>query len=203
MRTKLKIIGCGGHAKVVIDALSCNQANYDITLCDDNPLLLGKEFRELLVDSTLKDLSSFTDLIHVAIGDNQIRENILTLSKQNNLNSLTITHKAAVISKSAQLKDGSFIAARAILGPDCLIGAGCIINHGAVVDHDVQIGNYAHIAPNSTLGGGVIIGDGVLIGAGAVVLPKVIIGNKAIIGAGAVVVGNVESGAVVKGIPAV
>lgn len=200
MHTKLKIIGCGGHSKVVIDALSTNQNSYHITLCDDNPLLLGKEFCGYLIDSNLQKLSNYTGFAHVAIGNNDIRKRIF---ESVNLSLLTITHAAAIISKSSKIMDGSYIAARAILGPESMIGAGCIINHGAVVDHDVKIGNYAHIAPNSTLGGGVIIGDGVLVGAGAVVLPNITIGNQAVIGAGAVVVNNVKSNTVVKGIPAV
>ena len=194
MHTKLKIIGCGGHSKVVIDALSIYQNLYHITLCDDNPLLLGKEFYGFLIDSNLQMLSNFMGFIHVAIGDNEIRRRIY---ESFNLNPLTITHEAAIISKSAKVMDGSFIAARAVLGPESIIGIGCIINHSAVVDHDVHIGSYTHVAPNSTLGGGVTIGEG------AIILPNLTIGKNAVIGAGAVVVNNVESNTVVKGIPAV
>ncbi len=44
MLTKeLKIVGCGGHAKVVIDALLLNTPNYPVSLCDANQQLLGKE----------------------------------------------------------------------------------------------------------------------------------------------------------------
>ncbi|RUR12117.1 NeuD/PglB/VioB family sugar acetyltransferase [Legionella sp. km772] len=201
MHTKLKIIGCGGHSKVVIDALSTNLTPYEITLCDDNPRLLGTEFLGFLIDSNLKEISSFSGYVHVAIGNNEIRKRLFA-SFPATLKPLTITHSAAIVSKSARVMDGVFIAARAILAPECSVGVGSIINHGAVVDHEVKIGPFTHIAPNSTLGGGVAVGEGVLVGAGAVVLPNVIIGDKAVIGAGAVVVNNVNSGSVVKGIPA-
>ncbi|MFO2484838.1 acetyltransferase [Legionella pneumophila serogroup 9] len=202
MHTKLKIIGCGGHCKVVIDALSLTQHSLQVSLCDSNKNLLGQEVCGVLVDSTMDSLSDYIGYVHVSIGNNQVRKNAIDLMNSN-ANLFTIIHPAAIIAKSARLGAGSFIAAQAILGPECLVGEGCIINHSAVVDHEVIVGSYSHIAPNSTLGGRVKIGERVLIGAGAVVLPGVTIGDGAIIGAGSVVVKDVKENAVVKGVPAV
>ena len=199
---KLKIVGCGGHSKVVIDALSLCAHSFQISLCDSNKDLLGKEVGGLLIDSTMESLSDFDGFIHVAIGNNQVRKSIYKLINLKN-NLFTIIHPAAVVSKSAQIEGGSFIAARAILGPESFVGKGCIINHAAVVDHEVKIGAYSHIAPNSTLGGNVKVGKGVLVGSGAVVLPGITIGDGAIIGAGAVVIKDVKENTLVKGVPAV
>ncbi|KGP63658.1 acetyltransferase [Legionella norrlandica] len=202
MHTKLKIIGCGGHCKVVIDALSITHPSLQILLCDDNKNLLGQELCGVLVDSTTESLVDYAGLIHVSIGNNQARQNVIEL--MNSKTSLfTIIHPAAIIAKSARIGLGSFIAARAILGPDCEVGEGCIINHSAIVDHEVIVGSYSHIAPNSTLGGRVKVGEQVLVGAGAVILPGVTIGDGAIIGAGSVVVRDVKENTTVKGVPAV
>ncbi|WED41919.1 acetyltransferase [Legionella cardiaca] len=201
MHTKqLTIIGGGGHSKVVIDALELCEGNNIISLCDDNPQVVGKIVGGHVV-ATTPPLSQISANVHVAIGNNQVREKIYrSLSKNAAL--FTIIHPSAVISKTAEIAGGSFIAANAILAPDSNIGEGCIINHGAIVDHDVNIGPYSHIAPNSTLGGNVSIGVGVLIGSGAVVLPGIMIGNGATVGAGAVVTRNVPENSVVKGVPA-
>ncbi|BCA94921.1 acetyltransferase [Legionella antarctica] len=199
---QLKIVGCGGHSKVVIDALSLCKHSFQISLCDSNKDLLGKELSGLLIDSTMESLADFDGFIHVAIGNNQVRKSIYKLI---NLKTglFTVIHPAAVISKLARIENGSFIAARAILGPESYIGEGCIVNHGAVVDHEVKIGSYSHIAPNSTLGGNVTVGEGVLVGSGAVILPGITIGDGAIIAAGAVVIQNVKENTLVKGVPAV
>lgn len=198
---QLKIIGCGGHCKVVLDALSLINDDLQISLCDSNPLLLGTKINGILVDSTPERLTDFPGLIHVAIGNNQVREYISSL--KNIKNSLfTIIHPKSIIARTALVGEGSFITAGVILGPESRVGRCCIINHAAVIDHDVTVGDYSHVAPNSTLGGNVRVGKGVLIGAGAVVLPDLTIGDGAIIGAGAVVVKSVAAHSVMKGVPA-
>ncbi len=201
MIKKLRIVGCGGHSKVVIDALSQNTDTFEVSLCDKNSELLGKEVAGILITSTTDSLPDFEGFIHVAIGDNQSRKSIYH-SIHPNAAKWTIIHPAATVARSAQIGGGSFIAAGSILGPDSVIGEACIINHGAVVDHEVHVGSYSHIAPNSTLGGKVTLGKGVLIGAGAVVLPGIHIGDGALIAAGAVVIRNVKEYSLVKGVPA-
>lgn len=199
---QLKIIGCGGHSKVVIDALLLSTTEFQISLCDSNKELLGKDIYGLLIDSNMESLIDFKGFVHVAIGNNLIRKKIFKLLNGETL-LLTIIHPATCISKHSSIGAGSFIGANAILGPESFIGIGCIINHGAIIDHEVKIGSCSHIAPNSTLGGNVTIGSNVLIGAGAVVLPGITIGDGAIVGAGSVVTKNVKENTLVKGVPAV
>lgn len=197
----LKIIGCGGHCKVVLDALMQAPHQYKLSLCDSNAALLGKKINEFIIDSTFDSLSDFNGFVHIAIGNNKIREQIVNLLHKD-AELLTIIHPAAIISPSANIKSGSLITAGAILGPESEVGKACIINHAAVIDHEVKIGDYCHIAPNSTLGGNVKVGNQVLIGAGAVVLPNLTIGDGAIIGAGSVVTKSVKVNSIVMGIPA-
>ena len=69
MLTKLKFIGCGGHFKVVIDALTLSEQPYEISLCDDTKA--GSEYYGILIDSTVDALSTFSGFVHVSIGNNQ------------------------------------------------------------------------------------------------------------------------------------
>ena len=200
--SQLKIIGCGGHGKVVIDALSLCDHSFQTSLCDDNEALLGTELYGLSINSTIESLAHFKGFAHVAIGDNQIRQAVYKLLNLD-ITLLTIIHPAALISKFARIEPGTFIAAKALLAPESFIGKGCIVNHGAIVDHEVTVGSGSHLAPNCTLGGNVTIGKEVLVGSGATILPGLVIGDRAIIAAGAVVIENVKANTLVKGVPAV
>ena len=140
--------------------------------------------------------------IHVAIGNNEIRQ-----KKQTELSNLGILpeaaiHECSVMYPSAQVGDGSLVSAGAVVGPNALIGKGCIINHNAVVDHDCVVGDFSHIAPSVVLGGGVRIGARCLVGAGAIVLPGLHVGDRVTVGAGAVVVTDIPDDLVVIGNPA-
>lgn len=138
--------------------------------------------------------------LHLAIGNNNIRKMIsANLGK---VNYYSVRHPASVLSTSANIGDGTFLAAQSVVAPDVKIGIHCIVNHSAVVDHDCIIGDFSHIAPQASLGGGASVGNGVLVGSGAVILPGVKVGDYAVIGAGAIVTKNVSASTTVVGNPA-
>lgn len=190
------IYGAGGHGKVVLDAMQV--AHIDcIGFVDDGEIFTCAG----LSVNKLSNVEVETVIyLHLAIGNCKTREIIAT--NLINSNFYSVTHPASVVSKTAKIGLGSFLAAQSVIAPDVQIGRHCIINHSAVVDHDCTLGDYCHVAPLSSLGGGVRVGKGVLIGAGAVVLPGLIIEDYAIIGAGAVVTKNIAAGVTVVGNPA-
>jgi sugar O-acyltransferase (sialic acid O-acetyltransferase NeuD family) len=194
------IIGAGGHAKVVIDALLASGMPRDtITVRDGDPAREGAAVLGFVI--TVPERSEGTlEAIHIAIGDNVARARLHAQAEGSVF--LTVVHQAATVAPSASLGAGSFVGAAAVVGPEAQTGRGVIVNHGAVLDHDAKVGDFSHIAPNATLGGGVTVGAGVLVGAGAVVLPGVSIGDDAIVGAGAVVRRNIGAGKRWAGNPA-
>ncbi|RYY02233.1 MAG: acetyltransferase [Gammaproteobacteria bacterium] len=204
MHTKLIfLIGAGGHAKVVFDAILLNEISQTRVRITDRELKLkGKEFFDCKIEVPEVGIEMANQLFHLAIGNNRARENIFNQLSELNAQPLTITHPDASISRFSKIEAGAFIAAKAVVGPDAHIGLCSIVNHGAVVDHDCIIGNFSHIAPNATIGGGVTIGSHVLIGAGANILPGIHIGDGSIVGAGSVVTSNIGPGEVKVGIPA-
>ncbi len=199
----VQLLGAGGHARVVIDALlCCGWPVQDITPRDDRAELAGTLMLGCRIASPVGGPLPQHSQVHAAIGDNAARQRVLEQSGTTSDHWLVVRHPAAVLAASAHIGAGSFFAALSVTGPNASIGRAVIVNHGAVVDHDCQVGDFSHIAPRASLGGGARVGRGVLVGAGAIVLPGVTIGDRAVVGAGAVVLADVEPGITVAGVPA-
>lgn len=198
MPTERFIFGAGGHAKVVLDTLQ--RLELAVRVFDGDPARAGS--RLLGVEVEHAALDGLPPCGHLAIGNNQVRARLLLELGPHVSSWFSIIHPQASIAASAEMAEGIFVAAQAVVGPQSRIGIATLINHGAVVDHDCTIGRCCHIAPNATLGGAVVVGDGVLVGSGAVLLPGVRIGDNAVIGSGAVVTRSVPANTTVIGVPA-
>jgi sugar O-acyltransferase (sialic acid O-acetyltransferase NeuD family) len=199
---RLTLIGTGGHAKVVLDALRAGQAGpLDVQLVDENPARVGA----LLWDEPIglfETAGIEGRAFHVCIGANAVRARIFVLARTAGARPRSVVHPHGSQARGADWGDGSLLAAGVRLGPDTRIGEGCIVNHNAVVDHDCVVGDFCHIAPGATLAGNVRLGHGVLVGAGANILPGIRIGDGATIGAGAVVLEDVPPQCLYAGVPA-
>lgn len=201
MLTELLLIGAGGHAKVVIDAVYSMIPSCQIVLRDQDPSKSGHHLINNIIIKLMQNWSGLPENYHVSIGNNNSRRALNLAAQAQGKKSYTVIHSDALVSPSAHIASGSFIAARSVVSVDATIAEACIINHAAIVDHDCRIGAYCHIAPNVTLGGEVQIGDGSLIGASATVLPGVKLGANVVIGAGAVILSDVPDNQVVVGVP--
>jgi sugar O-acyltransferase (sialic acid O-acetyltransferase NeuD family) len=161
MNNYLTILGFGGHSRVIIDI--AQNLGLDISgLYDDNPNTYGKEYNGIKVLGPINSIVSGTAVI--AIGNNQIRKNIVDQSSPINWKSLI--HPSSYVSSNIEIGEGTVIMAGAIVQPGAKIGRHCIINTGACVDHDCIIEDFVHIGPNSALAGGVTVGEGTFVGIG-------------------------------------
>lgn len=196
------LVGAGGHARVVMDALLCGtdkQNSY--VFADDDVKLHGVVMMGVSVLGSASQLVQPGTRFHIAVGANRTREKLFYRFVDIGGVPFAVTHPSACVSQFANVSGASFVAARAVVAPDSVIGLGVIINHSAVVDHDCIVGDFSHVAPGATLAGGVVLGRGVLVGAGARLLPGITIGAEAVIGAGAVVTTDVPTNAKVVGVP--
>jgi sugar O-acyltransferase (sialic acid O-acetyltransferase NeuD family) len=200
---RMILIGAGGHAAVVYDALCARPPVDPPELRDDAVRAPSAAFDFLPVVQPAIPFGRLDGRpCHVAIGANDVRQTLCERAEAAGARLETIRHCEATLSARARVDRGCFIAARAVVGPGATLGIGTIVNHGAIVDHDCSVGEFCHVAPGAILGGACSIGRGVLIGAGAVLLPGCHIGDGASVGAGAVVTSSVSPHSTVVGVPA-
>ncbi|MEG2587498.1 MAG: acetyltransferase [Cetobacterium sp.] len=203
---EIVIIGAGGHAKVLIDIVEKRkkflQDNVSIYgILDDNYAeenFLGYPYLGKIAD--LQKIDGYKNKKYIiAIGNNQIRENI---SKKLEISFITLIHPTAILGKNVKIGIGTAIMAGVIINSSSRIGNHTIINTGAIVEHDCMIDNYVHISPKVAIAGGVKIGKASWIGIGSSIIQEIRIGKNVMLGAGSVVVKNLKNNSKAFGVPA-
>ena len=201
MKTKLIIIGAGGHGKVCADIAELMGCYKRIYFLDDN--VIGSCLKHEIIGQ-IKDFKKFINVADyfIAIGDGKIREKIFDEIEKSNLEIVSLIHPSAVIASSAKIGKGTVVAAGAVINPDSNIGKGCIINTSSSVDHDVIIKDFSHIAPGAHLAGTVFVDKYTWVGAGAVIKNNIKITADCMIGAGTIVVSDINESGTYIGVPA-
>jgi sugar O-acyltransferase (sialic acid O-acetyltransferase NeuD family) len=196
-RTGIIILGGGGHASVVADALRVAGDNVlgftDLTPGGD---WLPGNIKCLGTDDVIAGYEPGS--VRLALGIGSVRPSpermkLFEEYRSRGYRFVTVIHPSAVIAGDAELGEGAQIMAGAIVQPGCKIGEGTIINTRASIDHDCRIGRFVHVAPGATLSGGVTLGDGCHVGVGAVIVQQVTIGTHAFVTAASLVKSDVSS----------
>ena len=199
------VVGCGGHAKSVIDVLKLSNS-YELAGYVKPFSEYICELPTVLCLGTYDDLNSI--LTHgilnfiVAIGDNRLRRDIFNEIMNIGLSPINAISPNAYVSDSVDLGKGILVMHGAVINPGSTVNDNCIINTNATIDHDCCIGSHSHICPGSVLSGSVTVNEGALLGTGCNIMPNVSIGQWAVCGAGCTVTRDVEQYVTVVGIPA-
>ncbi len=201
------VVGAGGHAKVLIDALLLSGARV-LGCTDADPARRGGHVLgvPILGDDTALDAHG-RDAVDLVIGVGSTRAQPLRRQLHGRLGAagwriVGVRHPACIVAPSARIGQFVQVLAGAIVQAGATVGEATIVNTGAVVEHDVQVGAFCHVAPRALLCGDVIIGDGVHVGAGAVVLQSLRLGAGMVVGAGAVVTASQDAAGLLVGVPA-
>ncbi len=194
------IIGGGGHAKVLIDAI-VTIGIFNIKGILDPKIKVGTivgGFPVIGSDELLFDDSFGGTCLALGVGimkgSDDTRRRIYARFSEMKYVFPAIRHGTAIVARDAVIGDGVQIMAGAIVQPCAKIGSNSIVNTSAVVEHDCNIAAHCHIAPGAILGGGVSVGEESMVGLGARVLPGVKIGRNVTVGAGTIVLSEVEDG---------
>lgn len=196
------LIGAGGHAGVVAEALA-RLGRPIAAVCVESGA--GGIFAGLPVQGfdalPALQVAGHTEA-HIAIGQPMARARLGAQLLAQGFRLASVVHPAACVAGSAVLDDGVFVAAGAIIGPGVRIGARAIVNHRCSVDHDAEVGEDAHLAPGVLTGGYARIGARSWVGLGALLRDRVEVGAGSFIGAGSLVLRSIPAGVLAYGQPA-
>lgn len=190
------ILGAGGHAGVVIDAL--RTTGIVPAGCLDNNAGVVNGVSVLGGDDYLTEPAKLAN----GLGNRATRHDsglgkragLWRKFRDKGCTFPPVIHATAIISEGATISDGAQVLAGAIVQTGAWIGKNVIVNTRATIEHDCTVGDHSHIAPGAILCGNVVLGTEVHIGAGAIVLQGIRIGAGAIIAAGSIVTSNVRAG---------
>lgn len=190
----LLLIGCGGHARSVIDLVESTGKWKLIGLIgypeQVGSLILG--YRVIGSDADLVKLRDTCGHALLAVGQIGAASQRLVLAQslvQFDFESPTIISPHAVVSNHAKVGFGTTIGHNVIVNAAAGVGAHCIINSAALIEHDVVIGDHCHISTGALINGGVNIGNGSFVGSGAMLREGLVIPPKTVISAGKRVMG--------------
>lgn len=180
MNNPLILIGAGGHAKCVADALTTQGKIITHFVDDIIPAWLSAT--PMSEADLHQQCASIPDCIIGFVGLSvdalSRRLALLRTYQQEGAIFTPVIHKSAIISPSARIGAGVHVLAGAIVNAGAIIEEGAVINTGAVIEHDAHIGAGCHIAPRAVVLGKATLGECCFIGSNAVVIQGASMGSQ-------------------------
>lgn len=200
-RKKVIILGCGGHAKSVFDTLLSLSNEYEIAGFVGGIRDKGFVYEGIGVIGTDDDLEKiYASGVHHAVlgigflGHGNLRNNLVAKLQKAGFFLPSIIDSTAVVSKSANIGEGTFVGKGAVINADAHIGKYCIINSCCLVEHDCQVGDFTHIAVSACVCGGVTVGRECLVGANATIIQGLKVADNSIVPAGETIFCDIKVG---------
>lgn len=154
MKKQLVIIGAGGHAKVIADAV-CKADEYELLGFVDANLpketLVFKTYRVIETQSLIQNLVQPNTYFVFGIGNNTIRQK-LAQDFQKDLQFASILHPSSIVSDEVTIGKGVVVLANTVINAGSKVGDFSIIDSGVIVDHECQIGDFCHLNVGTLVG---------------------------------------------------
>lgn len=203
-RIPIILLGCGGHAKSIVDAIEA-KGKFKIAGFIDRDIN-SFSYRGYSVIGQDKDLQDIFNkgITHAFVcigymGNGNLRESLFSTLRTIGYKIPSIIDPSAILASDVQIGIGTYIGKNVVINSDAQIGNMCIINTATVIEHDCKIDNFTHVAVGCILCGNVTVGTACLIGANSTIIQEREIKDNCIIGAGSVITKNIESNSLVIG----
>ena len=187
---KTLLIGGGGHARSVIEAMGPDRFAGYVAL---TPAPVPLSLPYLGSDVQAVDEFSPDDYdVHIAIGfdaHGTLRLRSKMIEAYAGFKAPALIAPSALVTPMSTVGGGTAVMSRAVVNRSN-VGCHCVINTGAIVEHDCHIADNVFIGPGAILCGEVTVGRNVFIGAGAVLHQGLHIPDSTVLGMGAVVISS-------------
>jgi len=194
MSEPLLLIGCGGHARSLIDVVE-SSGRWHVLGLVGLPGQVGEKVLGYPVLGSDQDLPWLRQhCAHALLAVGQIglpshRQRLAPELKRLEFALPVVISGRAHVSRHAQLGSGTSVGHGVIVNAGASVGDYCILNSNSLVEHDAVIGDYCHISTGALVNGGVKVGDGSFIGSGAVLREGLKLPLQTVISAGKRVMG--------------
>ena len=188
-KSKVLIIGAGGHAKSCIEIIEAEDKKEIVGLIG-TPEEIGKKILGYEVLGSEKDFVALSDLTtNLILGIGQIKSPNLRIEIKEKFIKEgfifeSVISPVAKISNHAVIGVGTVIMHGVVINAGVKIGDYSIINTGSIIEHDSKIGNFTHISTGVISNGETSIGNNTFIGSGTVIMERIKIGDNCIVGMG-------------------
>ena len=190
----LLLIGCGGHARSLIDLIETgNQWRVHglVGLPDQVGLdVLG--YPVIGTDAQLMNLHGLCSTALLAIGqlpDPKPRQRLAARLQDLGFQCPTLISPHAYVSRHARIGAGTVVGHGAIVHAGVVVGDHCILNSRALIEHDAHISDHCHLSTGTIVNGGVELGCGSFVGSGAMLREGLQLPAGTVISAGKRVMG--------------
>ena len=194
MSKPLLLIGCGGHARAMIDVVESSGCWQIIGLVG-LPDQVGEKILGYPVLGSDQDLPSLRQecgnaLLAVGqIGLSTHRMRLAKMLKELEFSLPVVISGYAHVSCHAELGFGTSVGHGVIVNSGVVVGNFCILNSKSLIEHDAVIGDYCHISTGALVNGGTKIGASSFVGSGAVLREGLNLPPHTVISAGKRVMG--------------
>jgi UDP-perosamine 4-acetyltransferase len=185
------LLGAGGHAKVVAEALIQSGKTILGLVAPDKKK--GSKCFGLDVLGNDDELFSYSPREVVlangigALPGKVFRWKLASQMREKGFQFTRVIHPSATIAADVIVAEGAQVMAGSIIQPGSSIGQDSIVNTRVSIDHDCKIGENCHLAPGVILSGCVNIGKGAHLGTGSTVIQNISIGENSTVSAGSIV----------------
>ncbi|WP_239985201.1 LbetaH domain-containing protein [Faecalibacillus faecis] len=87
--------------------------------------------------------------IFIAIGNNRLREELITQAQEIGFNVVNLISNKSIVSNYAKIGQGCVIFSNVVIEPNSTIGNGCVICANSVINRDAFIAVYSFVNSSS------------------------------------------------------
>lgn len=194
MTQPLLLIGCGGHARSLIDVVE-SSGHWHVLGLVGLVDQVGETRLGYPVVGTDRDLPSLRQrCTHALVAVGQVglstqRQRLASELERLGFVMPVVISGTAYVSRHARLGQGTAVSHGVIVNAGVIVGDHCILNSRALIEHDAVIGDHCHISTGVLVNGDVQIGSYSFIGSGSVVREGLRLPEETVISAGKRVMG--------------